>query len=179
MALSYNEGKACDAVVRVLEAREGKSRRNVRFPEQERHAAPIELACHIGDQLFALEHTGIEPFAGHMQMEAEAHRLFRPVETLLAAKLPPDDTFELGIPVNALQGLKKKELAQIQAALAAWVEATAPTVPVAPYARYLPSIQKVKPPGVPFEVRLDRFETIIPPARLMIKHSIAEADLEP
>jgi hypothetical protein len=43
----------------------------------------------------------------------------------------------------------------------------------------LPSIKKVKPPGVPFEVRLDRFETIIPPARLMIKHSIVDASLEP
>jgi hypothetical protein len=102
-----------------LESREGKSRQNVRLPEQERHAAPIELACHIGDQLFALEHTGIEPFAGHMQMEAEAERLFRPIEMMLAGKLPPADTFELGIPINALQGMKKKELAQTQIALAA------------------------------------------------------------
>lgn len=138
MTLSYNEGKACDAVVRVLEAREGKARARMRFPEQERHAAPIELACHIGDQLFALEHTGIEPFPHHMQMEGEADRLYRPIEMMLAGKLPPNDTFELGIPVGALQGLKKKELAQIQAALAAWVETTAPTLRVAPYGRYQP-----------------------------------------
>jgi hypothetical protein len=179
MALSYNEGKACDAVIRVLETREGKGRNNVRIPEQERHAAPIEFACNIGDRLFALEHTGIEPFAGHMQMEAEADRLFRPIETLLANKLPPNDTFELGIPVNALQGLKKKDLAQIQAALVAWVEATAPTVPVASYAHYLRSIQKVRPPGVPFDVRLDRFQSIVPPGRFQIKHSITDEDLEP
>jgi hypothetical protein len=179
MALRYNEGKACDAVIRVLEAREGKSRDNVRLPEKECHAAPIEFACNIGDRLFVLEHTGIEPFPGHMQMEAEADRLFAPIGTLLAGKLPPDDTFELGIPVNALHGLKKKGLAQIQTALIAWVESTAPTVPVAPYARYLRSIQKVQPPGVPFEVRLDRFQSIVQPGRFQIKHSIADEDLEP
>ncbi len=179
MALSYNEGKACEAVVRVLEAREGKSRDNVRLPEQEHHAAPIELACNIGDRLFALEHTGIEPFSGHMQMEAEADMLFRSIETMVAGKLPPNDTFELGIPVNALQGLKKKDLARIQTALAEWVEATAPTVPVAPYACYLRSIQKVQPPGVPFDVRLDRFQSVFPPGRFQIKHSIPNEDLEP
>ena len=92
MALSYNEGRACDAVVRVLEAREGRNRDNVRLPEQEHHGAPIELVCNIGDRLFALEHTGIEPFSGHMQMEAEADRLFRPIEAMLAGKLPSNDT---------------------------------------------------------------------------------------
>jgi len=177
MPLSYNEGKACDAVLRVLEAREGASRRNVRFPEQERHPAPIELACHIGDQLYAIEHTGIEPFAGHMQMEAEAQRVLHPIEAIIASRLAPDDTFELSLPVNALQGLKKKDLAQIQAALAAWVIATAPSVPVAPYGRYLPSIKKTQPPGVPFVVRLDRFETPAPPCLFMIKHYIAETEL--
>lgn len=178
MVLSYNEGKACDAVLRVLEAREGKSRNNVRLPEQEHHAAPIELACNIGDRLFALEHTGIEPFAGHIQMEAEADRLFRPIETMLVGRLPPDDTFELGIPVNALQGLRKKDLFQIQGALAAWVEATAPTVPLAPYGRYLRSIQRVRLPNVPFEIRLDRFQTVIPPGRFCIKHSMPDTDME-
>jgi hypothetical protein len=110
MALTYNEGKACDAVLRVLEEREGKHRENVRLPEQEGHAAPIELACRIGDRLFALEHTGIRTVPGHMQMEAEANSLFRPIETLLAGKFPPHDTFELSIPLNALQGLRRRTL---------------------------------------------------------------------
>lgn len=30
--------------------------------------------------MFAIEHTGIEPFGGHMQLEAEADVHFRPVE---------------------------------------------------------------------------------------------------
>lgn len=178
MVLKFNEGKSCDAVLRVLEAREGQARSAVRLPEQERHPAPIELACQIGDTLFALEHTGIEPFAGHVQMTAEADRLFRPIETMLAGKLPPDDTFQLGLPVNALQGMKNRDLAQVQNALVAYVEAAAPAVPLAPYGRYLPTIRKVQPPGVPFAVRLDQFQTIVSPGRFMITHLAPEAGFE-
>jgi hypothetical protein len=62
--LRFNEGKACDAILRRL-----------------------ELACEIGDRLFAIEHTGIEPFAGHMQLEAEPGVHFRPIETMVAGHL--------------------------------------------------------------------------------------------
>jgi hypothetical protein len=114
-----------------------------------------------------------------MQMEGEAERLFRPIEAMLAGKLPPDDTFELGLPIDALQGLKKKGLAHAQTALAAWVEAAAPSVPTAPYGRYLrSSFSKMQPPGVPFAVRLDRFQSVVPPGRFMIKHSVPDGDLE-
>jgi hypothetical protein len=77
--LNFNEGKVCDAIVRRLEARADDSRSGLRWPEQERHAFPVEVAFTIGDQLFALEHTGIEPFKGHVQMDAEADRLFKPI----------------------------------------------------------------------------------------------------
>jgi hypothetical protein len=69
--LQFHEGKACDAVIRRIEEREGGKRQNLRLPERERHLAPIELACEIAGRLFALEHTGIEPFAGHMRLEAD------------------------------------------------------------------------------------------------------------
>ena len=150
VTLNYNEGKACDAIIRRIEAREGRSREDVRFPEKEGHINPIELACRIGDRLFAFEHTGIEPFAGHMQMEAQAAFLFGPIERLLAGKLPPDDTFELLIPVHALREIRGQDLVNTQAALTAWAIVTAPSLPRAPYAKYLPSIRETRPPGVPF-----------------------------
>ena len=77
--MAFHEGKACDAVIRVLEAREGQSRRDIRSPEKDGDPAPIELTCRIGDRLFAFEHTGIEPFAGHIKFEAEAKRHFDPI----------------------------------------------------------------------------------------------------
>jgi hypothetical protein len=43
-----------------IEAREGSSRHDVSLPEQEHHAAPVEVVCRIGERLFAFEHTRIE-----------------------------------------------------------------------------------------------------------------------
>jgi hypothetical protein len=74
--LTFNEGKVCDAIVRRVEARANGTRTALRWPEQERHAFPIEVAFTVGAQLFAMEHTGIEPFTGHVQMDREADRLF-------------------------------------------------------------------------------------------------------
>jgi hypothetical protein len=170
--LKFNEGKVCDAVIRILEAREGDRRGEVRSPERDRHAAPIELTCRIGDTVFAFEHTGIEPFSGHMQLDAEADTHFRPIEAMVVGKLPPDKTFELNMPVLATQGLRLKELRAVHEALVAWIVATAPTLPIARYGDYLPSIGKSKPSGVPFEVSLYRFETVIPPSRFFIRHVV-------
>ena len=65
--LRFNEGKACDAVLQHLERRAGATRSAMRFPEKEGHPAPVELVCTIGGRLYAIEHTGIEPFEGHVR----------------------------------------------------------------------------------------------------------------
>jgi hypothetical protein len=174
--MGFNEGKACDAVIRVLEARDGQTREGLRSPEQDGHAAPIELTCCIGKRLFAFEHTGIEPFPGHVQLQAEAKRHFRPIEAMLAGKLPPTETFELMIPVKAMQGLRMNDLQRVQRSLAAWVEATAPTLPLALYGRYVVPIQSVQPPGVPFHVSLHRWKTHIPPDRFQIVHMVTDLE---
>src|SRR5260370_1302965 len=93
--IKSNEGQACDAIVRYLESRENGVRANLRWPEKEQHAAPIEVAFKIGDQLYALEHTLIEPFEGHVRMEAEAGRLFAPIEDALKGNLDTAALFEL------------------------------------------------------------------------------------
>ncbi len=81
----FNEGKACDAVIRHIEAREGQPRGNIRFPEREKHAAPVELICQIGGRLYAFEHSGIEPFEQHTELEAKA----QPIRDRVHGLLPP------------------------------------------------------------------------------------------
>jgi hypothetical protein len=66
MRVKFNEGLACEAIVRRLESRDQRVRANVRFPEKEQHAFSVEATFEIGDQLYAMEHTGIEPFEGHI-----------------------------------------------------------------------------------------------------------------
>jgi hypothetical protein len=73
----------CEAIVRRLEDQANASRSGLRWPEQEPHPFPVELAFSIAGQLYALEHTGIEPFKGHLQMDAEAERHFAPITNAL------------------------------------------------------------------------------------------------
>jgi hypothetical protein len=94
--LKFDESRACDAIVRYLEAREKATRANVVLHDS--HSDPearIELTCTIGQTLYALEHTGIEPFADFMRLNNEASRLTNPIKLGLADKLPGDEIFEL------------------------------------------------------------------------------------
>jgi len=43
-----NEGKACDAVLNTLEARTGKTRANISFPEKTGEGPPVELRLTLG-----------------------------------------------------------------------------------------------------------------------------------
>ena len=104
--LTFNEGKVCDAIVRHLEARDGVTRVDVQSPEAAHHADPVELTWKFGDQLFALEHTGIEPFYDPMRLEAEAKRHFDPIREALKDVLPAD-IIELHVPAKAMLGLKR------------------------------------------------------------------------
>ena len=173
-----NEGKACDAVLRHIEARQGGKRSCMIFPEKTHHVGPVELVCEICGQRYALEHTRIEPFAGHLQAEAEAERHFKPLEALVAGQLPPDDRFELHIPFGVLLGKSDREVRPIQAALAQWIIATAPTLPIARLGRVVTPVRKVTVPGVPFAVALHRWKREAFPSALHVVHLVA-GDIEP
>lgn len=172
--LTFNEGRVCDAIVRRLEARAKSSRSGLRWPEEERHAFPVEAAFTIGGQLFALEHTGIEPFKGHVQMDAEADRLFKPIVDGLKNALGTAAVFELMIPANSLQGRTMPEVRGIQRALINWVKAAAPTVPPQRYGDYKKtSVGPATIPGVPFAVSLYRFEpALVPGHHFQLTHLV-------
>jgi len=126
--LRSNEGKACDAIVRRLEERENLVRSGMRWPEKEQHKSPVEIAFTLGDQLYALEHTLIEPFPGHMEMENRAARLYAPITDALNDVLGSESLYELHIPANAFQNKKRLDIRNIQNALVRWVKKTAPTM---------------------------------------------------
>jgi hypothetical protein len=174
--LNFNEGKACEAIVRRLEEREAAKRSNMRWPEQEQHKAAVEIAFNLGNQLIALEHAGIEPFPGHVQMEAQSKRLYSPITDALKDALGKDALYELCMPVNALGGRKAAEVQPIQNALIDWVKTTAPTVqrPDVPDYRGH-AVGPAKVPGVPFEVTLARYEPAIVPGRyFQIRHLVQD-----
>jgi hypothetical protein len=173
---TLHEGKACDAALRRIESRLRASRSDLAFPEKERHAAPVEMTCKIGDQLFAFEHTAIEPFPGFLKMQAEVTRSVRPLEAMVAGKLPPNECFELQMPVKGIASVRNKDLPALHAALVKWVVQEAPTLPIANYGRYVLPIKFVRPPGVPFEVALHRTETVVPPSRFCTVLSVGNVE---
>jgi hypothetical protein len=175
VTLRFNEGRACDAVLRFLEARDGAQRQAVCFPERESHEYPVELACHIKGQLYALEHTGIEPFTGHVQVDAEAKRRIQPLVERVAARLPQTQEFELQVPVDGLAVLRGKQLDDVHDTLADWIERIAPTLPIAPIGRYVRS-PSVLVPGVPFPVRLHRMTPIGLPNNFQVNLIVSDVE---
>jgi hypothetical protein len=167
-----NEGKACDAVLRDIEARAGAKRSDLIFPEKTHSVGPVELVCTVGTQRYAFEHTRIEPFAGHIQLEAEAKRHFQPITGRVASQLPADSRFELEVPAGAMLGLNDRAVRPIQDALVQWILATAPNLPKARPGRYVLPIQKITPRGVPFAVSLHRWPREGFPYPFIIRHSV-------
>jgi hypothetical protein len=96
--LTFNEGKASDAVMRRIEEREGGERKDIRLHDRDGGRAAVELTCLIAGRLFAIEHSGIEPFEGHMQLEANAVKYLQPIQAQVAPILPANDQFVLEYP---------------------------------------------------------------------------------
>lgn len=172
--LRFNEGKACEAVIRQIEARAKAPRSNVLLHDT--HPLPgrrVELTFEVGGTLYALEHTGIEPFADFMRMSGDAARLYDPIVQGVSGALPPNEMVHMTMPVGALFGKSHKELKAIHDALAKYIIATAPSVPLRSYADYIGNIKPATPAGVPFPVTLYRFFSPNTPVRFMIKHILS------
>jgi hypothetical protein len=125
-----NEGKACDAIIRHVEAREGQVRQSVRFPEKEGHPAPIELVCVVGQRSFAFEHTNVEPFDGQIELERRAH--FQSLRDMFSGTIPAGECYDLHVPAGATLDLKKPKIKSVMSTLGAWIRAEGPKLPLPP-----------------------------------------------
>ena len=149
----------------------------MRFPEREHHEAPIEVAFEVNGQLFAMEHSTIEPFKGHTHLQATGDVAIRPVSEAVAGRLPPTEDFELHMPSGALAGLGKRRLNEVQRLLADWIIRTSPTLPVASMGRRLPVIATAIL-GVPFEVKLYRMVGLVRPGHLQIVNVVENVEVQ-
>ena len=158
MAARYNEGKAIDAVLRRIEARVAELRRgdgwspdDQRDPDKDRR---VDYVCTIGDQLYAFEHTGIEPFENQIKMEVHNRNLFEPVVAHFANKEPAREYWELHSPVEVSAGISGSKIKEVQSALIGWITANASALPVTRFGdRYPYSAQKNRRPACRFALR--------------------------
>jgi len=156
-AKPFNEGKSCDALIRYLETENGVARSNLRSPERDRHKNPVELIWGLGEQLYALEHTGIEPFKGFIEQGADWARHFDPIKAALRG-IHPDEVVHLHVPAKAMQDLKKWEIRRAQMTIIEWAKRILPTLPLRGYGNTrLPHTES--PANLPFPVSMFRFES--------------------
>lgn len=166
--LKFHESETCEGIIQHLEKRERATRRDVRVRDKGNHTSPdarVEMTFRIGDQLYAIEHTGIEPFDGFMEHQNRAPDLFRPLEaaitSTLSATLKPGVVIEMHLPIDAFSGRKIPEVHVLQSAIVEWARVTAPMLPARRYADYN-TLVTAQPAGVPFPVSLVRFDGMIP-----------------
>ncbi len=103
-----NQGKCCDAVLRVLEQRLDGRRTGVSFPERETQFAPVELVCSIGDRCYALEHTKLEGYPDQLKDGINFVAALEPLECELLGKLPAGAYFQLAVPTEAFRSVDPK-----------------------------------------------------------------------
>jgi hypothetical protein len=150
------EGRACDAVLRLIETRENAERANIKFPDQdsaENIDARIDVACNVGETLYAFEHTSVEPFAGYHKAFAESDLRIQPVVARVRQDLTVPDCV-LIMPVATMQRVKGKKLARAQTALVDFIVAEGPKLPIT----HLDGSDALmaQPPGFPSKIKLYR-----------------------
>lgn len=178
--LAFHETETCEGIIQHLEQRQRARRSDVQIRDRGSETsadARVEMTFRLGGQLYALEHTGIEPFDGFMAHQNRASSLFLPLQAAAAAAaslsaiLADGVVIEMHLPIDAFVDRKMPEVRAIQTALLAWIAATAPTLPPRRYADYRGTLVTAQPTGVPFQVSLVRFDGIAGMGgRFQLKH---------
>jgi hypothetical protein len=131
-----NEGKALDAVLRFIEARDNAFRKDDGWsPDNPRNPDPdplrrVDYVCTVGQTLCAFEHTRIEPFPNQIELGVQNRSLFDPVIKHFDHRAD-QEVWDLHIPVEASAGLTGGEVGEVQNALIKWIEANWQRIPVA------------------------------------------------
>ncbi len=120
-----NEGKLCDAAVKLIEQRTGEERENVRCPEKDHVGPPVELRLKLGTQEYAIEHTRIEAFEGEIERWVALECLVGLVEKAVCGKLPGPAIYNMSFPSDSVIRVSKSDLKKYQEILAEWVLETA------------------------------------------------------
>jgi hypothetical protein len=158
--MAYNEGKALDAVLRFIEARnhaprenDGRSPDDLNDPDEQRR---VDYVCTVGQTLYAFEHTGIEPFPSQIRLADHNQKLFDPIIERFDHRTD-GEVWELYVPVEASAGLTVGEVGQVQDGLIKWIEANAGRIPVVPrYGRHANLPLGESASDVPFPFSLHR-----------------------
>ena len=100
MHIPDNEGKACDAVVRLLEKWTGETRLGIRHPEKDGVGPPVDLRLKLGGQKYAIEHTRIELFKNQIRTGVAFKQINDFIKDRVSGSLPGPAYYELQVPIG-------------------------------------------------------------------------------
>lgn len=116
-----NEGRCCDAVIQIIENRERSVRQICSIDTV---ATPgVDVRCRIGTQIYALEHTTLDPYPERRADDQRFLDVLQPVASSIEAMglLRPDRRYKLLVDVHAFRRISKSALVTTTAQLKAWV----------------------------------------------------------
>ena len=163
--MASNEGKTLDAVVQILERREGQKPTDLRRPEKDGCGPPVDLRLRLGSREYAFEHTQIQPFRERVRSDAQFNELIESVESAVSGGLPGSAKYRLVLPANPHLGVPGEKLSEKRRDLMACVRENAQCLhdratddaPRGLSHHSLGDLISGKPPGFPFEVALVRW----------------------
>ena len=120
MVVPNNEGKACDAVVRLLEKRTGETRTDIRHPEWDGFGPRVDLRLKLGSQEYAIEHTRIESIKNQIATVVVAKRIIGHIKKAIPEPFSSLAYYELQFPIDV--SLPKGRVKRSNRALDALVE---------------------------------------------------------
>lgn len=137
MADRYNEGKALDAVLRFIEARDNARRKDDgRSPDDPKDPDPdplrrVDYVCTIGQLLYAFEHTRIEPFPNQIRLADHNQKLLDPIIKRFDHRTDQTkrEVWDFYVPVEASATVN--DVGLVQRALIKWIDANWARIPVA------------------------------------------------
>ncbi len=100
MVIPNNEGKVCDAVVRVLEKWTGETRADVRHPDKGGSGPPVDMRLKLGTQEYAIEHTRIESYQNQIGTDVVVDRIIRHFRKNIPHPFPSPAYYELQFPTD-------------------------------------------------------------------------------
>lgn len=123
-----NEGRCCDAVLRVLEERAREVPDDLHVdPHGGAGAGHVDVCVRLGGDRYALEHTRIDPFDDAITIGIKFSAFVKPIADHLSGVLPGPACHTLVLPQDLeLGGKSRKQIANIQKALIDWISSEAP-----------------------------------------------------
>lgn len=125
MNIPDNEGKACDAVIRLLEKWSGQKRAEVRFPEKDYCGPPVDLRLKLDGCEYAIEHTRTESFEKQIQEDIAFKQIHDCIGKQISDSLPGPAYYELHVPTGLCLPENRKKRKQALDNLVDWIRTNA------------------------------------------------------